>query len=69
MAGEFEDELSPAEPWPAIARSPWSTLRNAPSASSRSTTSSAGSPGQFPEEVLNLRPGDALKRPQDVDAG
>jgi CBS domain-containing protein len=23
----------------------------------------------FPEEVLNLRPGDALKHPQDVDAG
>jgi len=25
--------------------------------------------GLFPEEVLNLRPGDALKHPQDVDAG
>jgi predicted transcriptional regulator len=23
----------------------------------------------FPEAVLNLRPGDAIKRPQDVDAG
>src|SRR5215813_6373944 len=25
--------------------------------------------GQFPEAVLNLRPGDVLKRPHDVDAG
>ena len=25
--------------------------------------------GLFPEEVLNLRPGDTLKKPQDVDAG
>jgi CBS domain-containing protein len=25
--------------------------------------------GQFPETVLNLRPGDALKRPHEVDAG
>jgi len=23
----------------------------------------------FPEAVLNLRPGDALKRPSEVDAG
>jgi hypothetical protein len=23
----------------------------------------------FPEDVLNLRPGDVLKRPEDVDAG
>ena len=25
--------------------------------------------GLFPEAVLNLRPGDALKRPHEVDAG
>jgi len=25
--------------------------------------------GQFPEAVLNLRPGDTLKRPHEVDAG
>jgi hypothetical protein len=25
--------------------------------------------GLFPEAVLNLRPGDALKRPSEVDAG